>query len=77
MSDKILKKINNTLVFFKNNKPAICPFKNAIPIQDKFGSLQVINNECADSCPFFNATETSLTLSCNGTIEQINITIDE
>ena len=48
-----LKQINGIEVLFKDGKPATCPFKNAIPIQDNFKQLQIINNECSSACPHF------------------------
>lgn len=48
-----IKNINGIDVLFINEKPATCPFKNAIPIQDKFNQLQIINNECSSACPHF------------------------
>jgi hypothetical protein len=60
-----IKTVNNTDVLFINDKPAQCPYKQAIPIQDKFGSLQLINTECNSQCPFFDLNENFVTLLCS------------
>jgi len=49
-----LKLVNDIYYLYNSSgKPCICPYKSAIPIQDKFGSLQILNNDCNSLCPHF------------------------
>ena len=59
-----LKEINGDNVLFFNDKAATCPFKTSVPVQDKFGQLQIINSECSDRCPHFTQNKETLTLTC-------------
>lgn len=65
MRKNVIRSINGTEVLFIQDKAAQCPYKQAIPIQDKFGSLQLINTECNSQCPFFDLNENFVTLLCS------------
>lgn len=60
-----IKENNGINNLFINDRPAQCPFKSVIPIQDKFGSLNLINSECNSQCPFFDLNENFVTLLCS------------
>jgi hypothetical protein len=51
-----LKKINDVYQLQVNGQPCVCPFKNPIPVQDKFGQLQLLNQDCNSLCPLFAIT---------------------
>lgn len=70
-----LKLVNDIYYLYNSSgKPCICPYKSAIPIQDKFGSLQILNNDCNSMCPHFetNDANNNIKLHCTN----INLVCD-
>jgi hypothetical protein len=73
-----LKKINSVYQLQVNGQPCVCPFKHPIPVQDKFGQLQLLNQDCNSLCPMFFVTNQIeyVRLLCTSKILEIRVTID-
>lgn len=54
----------------KNGLPQLCPFKSRIPMPDKLGQIQQLDQNCTDSCPMFRIIELNksikVSLHCGG-----------
>lgn len=53
MKHKLKKENNIFYLLTDNGEPCICPYKTGVPVQNKFGSLQILNNDCNSLCPHF------------------------
>lgn len=69
-----IKEQQGVKVLHVNDKPCVCPFRTGVPVQDKFGQLAVVGNDCNSLCPFFNqVSDNNLNLLCLGIVSEIGI----
>ena len=51
MKHKLKEDKNIFYLHTNTGEPCICPYKTGVPVQNKFGSLQILNTDCNSLCP--------------------------